>query len=201
MRQKTVFATVAILWLAFAAVVGAYPPAVGILSKSKNCLSCHVNNGKWQDGPQLLIDIVDKVTGKSLVQPDGSFLLSVKRGQTTTVNTIIGYQTSDTALHPTRNAWLYIDTSRIASSSLSKFPFGWEVNLPMACRLPGDKYDPRPDAQLTVLPMTVRASDHAVTSVVMLQVMLTKGESVKGSPKEGMLGNYFERTVRLEVID
>jgi hypothetical protein len=201
MRQKTVFATAAILWLVFAAVALAYPPAVGILSKSKNCLSCHVNNGKWQEGPQLVIDIVDKATGKSLLQPDGSFLLSVKRGQTATVSTVTGYQSADTTLHPARNAWLYIDTSRIASSSLSKFPFGWEVNLPMACRLPGDKYDPRPDARLTVLPMTVRASDNAATAVMMLQVMLTKGEAVKGNPKEGMLGNYFERTVRLEVID
>ena len=71
----------------------------------------------------------------------------------------------------------------------------------MACRLPGDKYEPKPDARLTVLPMTVRATDNAAPAVVTLQVMLTKGESVKGKPKEGMIGSYFERTVRMEVVD
>ena len=34
-----------------------------------------------------------------------------------------------------------------------------------------------------------------------LQVMLTKGESVKGKAKEGMMGSYFERNVRLKVIE
>jgi hypothetical protein len=29
--------------------------------------------------------------------------------------------------------------------------------------------------------------------------MLTKGESVKGNPEEGMLGNYFEKKVKLIV--
>jgi hypothetical protein len=30
--------------------------------------------------------------------------------------------------------------------------------------------------------------------------MLAKGESVKGKAQEGMLGNYFERKVRLKII-
>jgi hypothetical protein len=201
MKQGTLFVTTTVVWLAFAVLAVAYPPAVGILGKSQNCLSCHVSNGMWQDGPQLVIDIVDKATGKSLKQPDGSFLLSVKRGQIATISTVIGYQTVDTALLPTRNAWLYIDGTRIASSSLSKFPTGWEVNLPMACRLVGDKYESMPDAHLTVLPMSVRATDGAVSAVVTLQVMLTKGESVKGDARAGMIGNYFERTVRMEVVD
>jgi hypothetical protein len=32
-----------------------------------------------------------------------------------------------------------------------------------------------------------------------LQAMLTRGESVKGRAKEGMTGNYYERTVSLIV--
>jgi len=32
-----------------------------------------------------------------------------------------------------------------------------------------------------------------------LQVMLTKGASVKGNAQEGMSGNYFERKVKLIV--
>jgi hypothetical protein len=31
--------------------------------------------------------------------------------------------------------------------------------------------------------------------------MLTKGESVKGKPKEGMIGNYFTRIVKVRVLD
>jgi hypothetical protein len=31
--------------------------------------------------------------------------------------------------------------------------------------------------------------------------MLTGGESVKGRAKEGMIGNYSERTVMLKVLD
>jgi len=31
--------------------------------------------------------------------------------------------------------------------------------------------------------------------------MITKGESVKGNAKIGMLGNYFERKVILKVIE
>jgi len=37
----------------------AYPPAVGILAKSKNCLACHVNNGPWKDDKSTIIDIID----------------------------------------------------------------------------------------------------------------------------------------------
>ena len=33
-----------------------------------------------------------------------------------------------------------------------------------------------------------------------LQVMLTKGESVKGNAQKGMLGSYFEKKVILKVI-
>jgi hypothetical protein len=36
---------------------------------------------------------------------------------------------------------------------------------------------------------------------VILQGMLTKGKAVKGRGGERMIGNYFERTVNLEVID
>src|SRR5688572_16686461 len=55
--------------------VYAYPPGVGILSNSKNCMSCHVNNGPWKDNENLIIDILDKETKTSLRQPDGSFLI------------------------------------------------------------------------------------------------------------------------------
>src|SRR3972149_5425259 len=62
-------------------VAYAYPPAVGILSNSKNCLSCHVSNGQWKDDDKTIIDILDKETKKSLKQPDGSFLIETKKGE------------------------------------------------------------------------------------------------------------------------
>ena len=199
MNSKGNFLVIIALAVLMAATVIAYPPAVGILGQSKNCLSCHVDNGKWIDGPDLIIDIVDKTSGKSLIQTDSGFLLSVKRGQSATLLTVIGYRTNDEQLTPYRNAWLYVDSDRIKTSSLSKFPPGWEVNLPMACRLVGDKLDSYAGVQGTVLPMTIRPTDAAGDGLVSLQVMLTKGEAVKGKPKEGMLGNYFERALNLKV--
>ena len=35
----------------------AYPPAVGILSNSKNCMGCHSNNGPWKEDNKLIINI------------------------------------------------------------------------------------------------------------------------------------------------
>ena len=49
--------------------------------------------------------------------------------------------------------------------------------------------------------MTVRPLDAARDAQLSLQLMLTRGESVKGKGKEGMIGNYFERTVSLKVVD
>lgn len=198
-NAKATTVTMAFLLVTAGLGVLAYPPAVGILGKSENCLNCHANNGNWIESSDLVIDIVNKDTKESLKQPDGSFLLSVKRGYSVTIMTVIGYRTDDTTLIPYRNGWLYVDSDRIKSSALSKFPPGWEVNLPMACRLVGDKLDAYPDVHGTVLPMTVRPTDAAGDSEVTLQVMLTKGDSVKGKPKQGMEGNYFVRTLQLKV--
>ena len=181
--------------------VFAYPPAVGILGKANNCLACHVNNGPWQDDGQTIIDLLDKETNKSLKQPDGSFLIEVKRGAARTLLTVIGRAKGDSLPSPYRNAWLYIDPKTIGSASLSKFAPGWDVNLPMACRIVGDKLEQYEGAALTALPMTVRPSDSAQDAELTLQVMLTKGDSVKAKPKEGMIGSYFERKARLKVIE
>jgi hypothetical protein len=178
-----------------------YPPAVGIIGKAKNCLVCHVNNGPWQDEGNTIIDILDKKTKKSLIQTDGSFLIEVQRGVTTTVLTVIGRKKGDQAESPYRNAWLYVDPQRIKSASLSKFAPGWSVNLPMACRIIGDKLEGFGGAKITALPMSIRPGDDAYDVEIQLQVMLTKGESVKGRAKEGMKGNYFERVVRLKVVE
>jgi len=179
----------------------AYPPGVGILTKNKNCLGCHVSNGVWSDESKTVIDILDATTKKSLKQADGSFLLEAKRNEAKTVLTVIGRTKDDVAEAPYRNAWIFIDPKTIETSSLSKFASGWECNLQMACRVVGDKLEGYDGMKITSLPMTVRASDAAQNGELQLQVMLTKGESVKGNAKEGMKGNYFEKKVSLKVID
>lgn len=178
----------------------AYPPGVGILTKSKNCLACHANNGPWTDEKSTIIDIIEMNSTNSYRQPDGTFLIPVKRNQPLTVRTVIGRTRSAQEPTPYRNAWIYIDPTTIESSSLSKFAPGWDSNLQLSCRIVGDPLGGYEDANLTVLPMTIRPTDAARDAQLTLQVMLTKGESVKGKAKEGMLGNYFERKVTLRVL-
>ena len=139
--------------------------------------------------------------GNALAYPpaDGSFLIEVKRGQQRTVLTVIGRTTDDDAPSPYRNAWTYIDPTRIESHSLSKFAAGWMVNLQLSCRVVGDKLSGFEGAKITALPMTIEPPDDARDADLQLQAMLTKGESVKGNAKEGMLGNYFQRKVTLKV--
>ena len=177
----------------------AYPPAVGILSNSKNCMSCHTSNGPWKEEDKLVIDILDMETKKSLKQVDGSFLIEAKRWEQKTVLTVIGQKKDKPFTEPYRNAWLYIDPATIGTHSLSKFAPDWDVNLPMACRVVGDKLPGYEDATITSLPMTIQPLSNAKNSELQLQVMLTKGESVKGKAQEGMVGNYFEKKVILKV--
>lgn len=180
----------------------AYPPAVGILGTSRDCLSCHVDNGPWKDENKLILDILDKDTRKSLKQEDGSFLISAKRGEAKTVLTVIGWPQDPGVTVPQRNAWIYVDPTRIADkTSLSKFAPGWSVNLNMACRIVGDSVEEYKDANVTVLPMTLRPADDARDATIEIQVMLTAGKSVKGSATKDMTGNFFRRIVRLKLAD
>lgn len=179
----------------------AYPPGVGILTKNKNCLGCHVNNGVWTDESKTIIDVLDATTKKSLKQADGTFLIEAKRNEAKTILTVIGRTKDDVAESPYRNAWLYIDPKTIETGSLSKFAPGWECNLQMACRVIGDKMEGYDGMKITSLPMTIRPSDAAQNGELQLQVMLTKGESVKGNAKEGMKGNYFEKKIVLKVTN
>jgi len=179
----------------------AYPPAVGILGQSESCLTCHVNNGPWSDESKTIVDVIEKETGKSLKQADGTFLIEAKRFAAATVVTVIGRARGDSAPPPYRNAWLYVDPERIGTSSLSAFAPGWSVDLPMSCRLVGDKVSAYEDARVTTLPMTVRPLDGARDADIELQIMLTSGETVKGDATKGLLSNYLVRKVRLRVGD
>lgn len=200
MTRKSL-STMGLLVLLLVGLAWAYPPGVGITSKSKNCLTCHVNNGPWQDEANTIIDILDRETKKSLKQPDGTFLIAAHRGETKKLLTVIGRKAGDAGDSPLRNGWIFIDPTRIESNSLNKFAAGWAVDLPASCRLTGDKLEGYEGAKVTVLQFTVQPGDEAKNAELSWQVMLTKGESVKGKPKEGLIGNYYEKKVVLQVVD
>jgi len=179
----------------------AYPPAVGILTDSRSCTSCHTSNGPWGDESRTIVDLLDGATRRSLRQADGRFLLQVERGRTATVLTVIGRAQGDALPPPVRNAWLYIDPTQLGSTSLSKFAPGWDVNLPISCRLVGDAVAEYPGAALTALPMTVRPGDAARNAELELQIMLTSGGPGKGNPDTWLQSNFLVRTLVLEVQD
>lgn len=190
-----------ILVLLVPVVVSAYPPAVGIIGQSRSCKDCHTSNGPWVDEAATIVDILDATTRYSLLQPDGRFLLQVKRGETKTVITVIGRKATAAAPAPLRNAWLYLDPAQLATGALSKFAPGWDVNLPMACRIVGDEVPEYQGAAVTALPMTVRAGDAARDAELELQVMLTSGVSAKGDPDTWLKANYLLKDLILQVVD
>lgn len=177
----------------------AYPPAVGILTSSKNCASCHSNIGPWNEDNKLIVDILDADTKKSFKQPDGSFVIETERWEQKKLLTVIGWMKDKSVSAPYRNAWLYIDPTTIGTPSLSKFAPNWDVNLPLSCRIVGDQLAGYEDANITSLPMIIQPLSNAQNTELQLQIMLTRGESVKGNAKEGMAGNYFERKVFLKI--
>ncbi len=195
-----ILASVILVGLTAALSAAAYPPGVGILAKNRSCASCHVSNGPWGDESRTVIDVLDAKTKQSLRGPDGVIAIAVARGASRTVLTVIGRTASEKS-PPRRNAWLYVDPSQIETSALSKFAAGWDVNLPMSCRIVGDRLEGYEGAHLTVLPMTIRPSDAARDAELELQVMLTGGEAVKGKGQEGLISNLFIRKVLLKVSE
>jgi hypothetical protein len=196
---KRGFPSAVLVGLLLSTAAAAYPPAVGTTGQSRSCTTCHPSNGPWTDEARTIIDLLDAATKKSLRQPDGSFLLEVPRGQTRKVMTIIGRQAGESAV-PVRNAWLYVDPSQISAESLSTFAPGWEVDLPMSCRLVGDKNDLYANAPVTALSMTVRPTPGASDAEMELQIMLTNGKATKANTKD-LISNYFVRKVRLKVTE
>jgi hypothetical protein len=187
--------------LFLSATAMAYPPAVGIVGKSRSCTECHADNGPWKDKSKTIIDILDAKTRRSLRQPDGRFLISVERGKTRKVITIIGRRAGDKQPAPKRNAWLYVDPTMIETAALSKFAPGWSVNLPMSCRIVGDKVPEYPKASVTAAAMIVRPGDAARDAELELQVMITTGKSAKGDPDKWLKANYLVKKVILKVLD
>jgi hypothetical protein len=167
------------------------------MGNSQNCLSCHVENGPWKDDEMAAVDILDKATGKSLRQADGSFLMETHRNESKTILLVLGRKADDDAEPPTRNGWIFVDHK---SSTLSKFAPGWQANAQYGCRVVGDTITGFEGARVTVTPMTMVAGENAGDAEITLHAMMTKGTGVKGKPKEGLTLNYFERKLMLKVI-
>ena len=202
MKRGCTIPIAGVLILVFSSsVLYGYPPAVGIVGPSRSCATCHVDNGPWKDENMTIIDILDAKTKKSLRTDDGSFLIEVPRWQTRTVLTVIGRKKGDDKPSPFRNAWLYVDPTRIKTTALSKFAPGWSVNLPLSCRLVGDRLEGFEGARITAAGMTIRPTDSARDTDLELQVMLTSGESVKGKPRKGLISNYYLRRIHLKVLN
>ncbi|HWO56063.1 MAG TPA: hypothetical protein VNN55_00685 [bacterium] len=201
LRVRFVVLLAAVIGGGIATLSWAYPPAVGITSRSRNCGACHQDTGPWRDDAALIVDILDAQTRVSTRRPDGAFLLSVPRGETRRYLTVIGRAAADTVAPPERNGWAYVDPTQIGTASLSKFAPNWEIDLPMSCRMVGDTLSAFPNDHVTVVPMNVRPLAGASAADVELQLMLTSGQSVKNRPNDGLTANYFMRRVRLEVTD
>jgi hypothetical protein len=163
-------------------------------------MACHANDGPWRDDASLIIDLVDRETGRSHRRRDGTFLTSAKPEQKRTVFIVVGRASGDSAPVPLRNGWIFVDPALINREHLgSKFAPGWEADLIMSCRLVGDTYKGYEGAKLTVLPLTLRPTGAAKDAEVEWQVLVTGGEAVKGDAKQGLVQKYFERRVRLRV--
>jgi hypothetical protein len=194
---KVILALGLIVWSSSA---WAYPPAVGIVGKAKNCLVCHINNGPWQDDQQMVVDLLDAKTKQSFKQADGSFLIKAERHVPKTVLAVLGRAKGDPALAPTRNGWLFIDPQRISEESPSnKFPKGWEVNQSLGCRMVGDPLPGYEGSALTVASMTLLATAQAKEVQMEWQAMLARGESVKGKAREGLQSTTVVKKVKLVV--
>lgn len=205
MRNRAILcilgAAVPAVFVAMAALpAGAYPPAVGVTGKYRNCAACHTDNGPWKNDDSLILDLLDKETGKSLRQSDGTFLVSAKPCQKRTLLAVVGRAKGDQAPAPNRNGWTFIDPALIERGNLgSKFVSGWDVDLSMSCRLVGDKHKAYEGASVTVLPMTVRAGESAKDGELEWQILMTSGTAVKGDANQGLMQNYFERKVKFKV--
>ena len=199
--KRVLIAVSCVAVLTASTVAVAYPPAVGIGGESRSCAVCHADTGPWGDESRTIVDVLDGKTRESLRQPDGRFLLRVPRGQIRTVITVIGRTADDEVPPPVRNAWIYVDPTRIATNSLGKFAPGWDASLPLSCRIVGDKVPEYPGAAVTALAMKIRPGDSAQDTELELQVMLTTGESTKGNPDEWLIANYVIRKLVLEVLD
>ena len=207
MRTRTIALTLPVVFLVFALfwflssppALG-YPPAVGVLGKARNCIACHANDGPWKGDKNLIVDLLDKETGKSLREKDGSFLISVRLEQRRTVLVVLGRAKGDTSPVPQRNGWIFVDPTLIKRDHLGpKFPAGWEVDLNMSCRLVGDTHKAYEGATISVLPMTLRPTGLAKDTELEWQILMTSGEAIKGDATRWLVQNYFDQKVRLKV--
>lgn len=179
---------------------GAYPPAVGIIGKFRNCAACHTDNGPWKDDGNQILDLVDRETGKSLRQADGSFLVSAKPGQARKLMVVVGRAKGDKEPAPNRNGWTFVDPQLIERGGFgSKFAAGWDVDLPLSCRLVGDNMKGYDGASVSALPLTVRPTESARDGELEWQVLMTRGTAVKGDANQGLEQNNFVRKVTFKV--
>jgi hypothetical protein len=170
-------------------------PAAPLQNRNKDCAVCHTSTNAWMDTSKLIIDIVDTKTGKSLKTANGSFEIPVKRGSELRVNSVLGVKPGY-RFPPEKVGWLYVSPEALQSAQESdpKFAPGWQVNRAFCMKRLVEKIDGFPGNQLAAVTMTVRPLEGAEDATVSLQVLLK-------SSGRGLVGEYFESTVHLRVVD
>ncbi len=170
-------------------------PGSPLEGRQKSCATCHAVRDRWVDENKIIIDIVDPVTRKSFRQNDGSFLIEVKRNTERRVLSVFGAKPTE-KYPPDMVGWLYVDPNELADAPESslKFASGWRVNRPFCGKRLNERVDGYEGDHLASITMTIMPTAPAVDGEVKLQVVFK-------SLARGLRGNYYEKNVKLKVID
>lgn len=170
-------------------------PAASLQSRDRDCTSCHQAADSWTDTARVIIDIVDPQTGTSYEAADGAFDIAVRRGEELRVKSVFGVRQGH-QFPPEMVGWLYASPALLkkAPESDPKFAPGWQVNRSFCMKRLVEEVKGFPGNQLAAVPMTIRPLDNAEDATISLQVLFK-------SSARGLAGDYFERDVRLRVID
>lgn len=170
-------------------------PGSPLEGRQKSCATCHADRDRWVDESKIIIDIVDPVTRKSFRQNDGSFLIEVKRNTERRVLSVFGVTPAE-KFPPDVVGWLYVDPSELANAPESglKFAPGWQVNRPFCGKRLNERVDGYEGEHLASITMTLMPTETAGDAEVKFQVLFK-------SLGRGLQANYYEKNVKLKVID
>lgn len=170
-------------------------PGSPLEGRQKSCATCHAERDRWVDESKIVIDIVDPVTRKSFRQNDGSFLIEVKRNTERRVLSVFGVTPAE-KFPPDMVGWLYVDPNELANAPESslKFAPGWQVNRPFCGKRLNERVDGYEGEHLASITMTLMPTETADDAEVKFQVLFK-------SLGRGLQANYYEKNVKLKVID
>jgi hypothetical protein len=171
-------------------------PAAPLEGRQKNCLSCHLNTGPWDDEEKVIIEMRDPKTGTSFREGDGSFRIPVVSGGERRVQVVLGVEPTY-AWIPKLTGWLFVHPEALQKESESspKFAPKWEANRTYCGKRLGETVKGFEGKKVTAITMTIRPLkgakyETAKYETILLQVLFKSGDRTK-------VGNYYERKVHL----